>query len=218
MDAGSCAGWPDTGSAAESPARAHRLLGIVRERGVLRVGVARWRDSVYNGKTWTKPARVDKVRQWLTVSCATVTFCVADDADGDVATYNGTTWSGLRRVGIPVYLLSCPSRRFCTAPGPAGTVTFDGTTWTRTPAPHTGQLPSLAALSCTQAGFCAVVGYSDSSGERAAYTRNGSQWSRSVQVFAFDLPNDLVAALSCATPKFCVATNTFGLAAVGTGQ
>jgi len=174
--------------------------------------------SVYNGKTWTKPASVDKVRQWLTVSCATATFCVAGDADGDVATYDGTIWSGLRRIDIPVYLLSCPARRFCAALGPTGTVTFDGTTWTRSPAPKSGQLPALTALSCTPGDSCAVVGFSDSSGGRAAYSFIGGQWSRPVQVFAFDLPSDLAQALSCATPKFCVATNMVGLAAVGTGK
>ena len=177
--------------------------------------------SVFNGTAWTKPARVGKVQQWTTVSCATTRFCVAGDAAGDVATYNGKTWSGPRRIGVmegrvmsSVSSLSCPSTRFCAAVlGMAGAVTFNGTTWTRAP---NSDDPWLTTVSCTGSGFCAALGVSASSGGRVAYTRNGSQWSRPALLFDLDVAIDVVAAISCATPTFCVVTDTYGWVRVGT--
>jgi hypothetical protein len=166
--------------------------------------------SVFNGSAWTSPAPVDKV-QWTSVSCATTRFCVAGNGNGDVATYNGKAWSGLRHVGVTA--VSCPSTRFCAGVGVAGAATFNGTTWTRTP--DSDDL-WLAGVSCTQGGFCAALGVTASSGGRDANTLNGSQWSRPALLFTLDVADEDDSAISCATPTFCVATDTYGLVRVGT--
>jgi hypothetical protein len=166
--------------------------------------------SAFNGSAWTSPAPVDKV-QWTSVSCATTRFCVAGNGNGEVATYNGKTWSGLRHIGVTA--VSCPSTRFCGGVGPAGAATFNGTTWTRTP-----DLDDLwlGAVSCTRGGFCAALGVTATSGGRDANTLNGSQWSRPVLLFTLEVADDVDSAISCATPTFCVATDTYGLVRVGT--
>jgi hypothetical protein len=166
--------------------------------------------SVFNGAAWTSPTRVDNV-QWTAVSCATTRFCVAGDPAGDVATYNGKTWSGRQRVGVTS--VSCPSTRFCAGVGVAGAATFNGTTWTRTPDPDDLW---LAAVSCPRTGFCAALGVTPSSGGRDANTLNGSRWSRPALLFTLEVADDVDSAISCATPTFCVATDTYGLVRVGT--
>jgi hypothetical protein len=179
--------------------------------------------SVWNGKTWTKPVRVDQVKQWLTVSCATTRFCAAGDVAGHVATFNGKTWSGLTTIGIfngnapeAVLSLSCTSPRFCAAALGDSSATFNGTTWARAPASDN---PSLTAVSCAKGGFCAAVG-SVSSGANlssaSAYTLDGHQWSSPTLVFTADGTLDPAVAISCATPKFCIGTDSYGLVTAGT--
>jgi hypothetical protein len=172
--------------------------------------------SVFNGKTWSKPADVDKVVTWTDVSCATRSFCVAGDLSGSVAEYNGKGWSRLRElirdvVTADIPSLSCPSPRFCEAALEGGVATFTGRTWTHAPRSDD---PALGAVSCTQGDFCAGIG-AGPSGEPGAYTLNGRQWSRPVPVFtAWDLESTV--AISCATPAFCMATDAHGLAMEGT--
>jgi hypothetical protein len=172
--------------------------------------------SVWNGKTWTKPVRVDHAQAWLSVSCATASFCAAGDADG-VATYNGKTWSGLRTLGVfngnaqGVFSLSCTSPRFCAAALDVGAALFNGTTWAHTPASDN---PSVTAVSCAKGGFCAAVGFP--AGVPTAYTLDRGQWSSPVDVFTADGSFDPPVAISCATPEFCMATDSFGLVSAAT--
>lgn len=175
--------------------------------------------SAFNGTKWTKPVRVDNDRYWTTVSCATTRFCVAGDDDGNVATYNGRAWSGLRAIGpshgvvkhVGILSLSCASPRFCAVAFGVGVATFNGVKWVYAPASDD---PALIAVSCTQGSFCAGLG-SASSGTPAAFTFNGRQWSRPAGVFTTS-PLAGPTSVSCATAKFCMATDDSGLALAGT--
>ena len=51
------------------------------------------------------------------MSCPTTTFCAAVDADGNVYTYDGTTWSPPQVIdtGGDLTSISCPSTTICVA-------------------------------------------------------------------------------------------------------
>jgi hypothetical protein len=92
---------------------------------------------------WLSPQTIDPAGDLDAVSCPTVTFCVAADTSGSVATWNGTAWSLPRHVlpapteytGDPSSV-SCPDAQFCMVLDGDGDYTiFTGAASTGRPGP-----------------------------------------------------------------------------------
>jgi len=135
------------------------------------------------------------------ISCATSSFCVAADDQGNLFMYDGTSWtqssegtiSGYPDIG-PFDTVSCPTTSFCMAAGTvsveqdddAGTpnttanpevyAIWNGTAWAAVqnlPAiPDSTTADNIESLSCTSSSFC-MAGFSN--GDYATY--NGSTWT-----------------------------------------
>jgi hypothetical protein len=150
---------------------------------------------------WSVPS-IDPGFALYTVSCPTTTSCVAADNDGNVFTYNGTSWSELKDVDPPNQSLtsvSCPTTTFCVAMDQDGNaLTYNGTSWS---APKLVDSDLADSVSCPTTRFCAAV---DQSGN--ALTYNGTSWSAPKGV---DGDNSL-HSVSCATKTFCVAVDNSG--------
>ena len=71
---------------------------------------------VYNSGTWSGPVDTGLFGA-SPPSCTSSTFCVAVDLDGNVATYNGTSWSAPAAIdpGVVLNAVSCASSTFCVA-------------------------------------------------------------------------------------------------------
>jgi hypothetical protein len=101
---------------------------------------------------------------WVSlVSCASATFCAAALGNGDVTTYDGTSWTTPRlidRTNQGFAAISCPSTSFCVAVDRhTRAVTFNGRLWSK---PTTIDTGALASVSCPSASFCvAVDGHGD---------------------------------------------------------
>jgi hypothetical protein len=82
----------------------------------------------YDGTTWSQPAGLpSSAGEPDSVSCPTVSFCVAVDGGGNVVTFDGSSWTApvnidseaAKSLNGPVLILlmsvSCPSATFCVA-------------------------------------------------------------------------------------------------------
>ena len=154
---------------------------------------------------WSSPSTIDASGGGLgDVSCASPTFCVAVDLDGNVLTYDGTSWSGPTSIdsGNALNWVSCPSVGFCAAVDSDGNVlTYDGTSWSPT---SVNPGVNLESVSCTSSAFCAVVG-----DDGNAFTFDGTNWSGPT---AID-PGTIVWSVSCLptmSSTFCMAVASGG--------
>jgi hypothetical protein len=167
--------------------------------------------ATYDGTTWSQPTLLSSsAGEPDSVSCPTVTFCLAVDAeDSSTFRFNGSTW----KPGPSVHEL-VPSTRMgmasvsCSSPGSCTAVnngsdafTFNGTSWSRATAIDPGN--ELSTVSCPSAGFCAAVDYGPN-----VVTFNGSFWTKPS---AID-PGGYLQAVSCASASFCVAIDREGRA------
>ena len=171
----------------------------------------------YDGTTWSQPAGLSSAAgQPDSVSCPTVSFCVAVDADDSaVFLFNGRTWRPAPSINDPapstrtgMASVSCSSPTFCAAVdyGPDA-VTFNGTSGGKPAAIDPGGY--LQAVSCASARFCVAI---DRRGN--AFTFNGSTWSRPVNAD----PNGLSMGeggiswpvVSCPASNFCSAVDGAG--------
>lgn len=211
-----------TGVACSSPTRCI-AVGDYYSEPPMRHGtlVLRW-----NGTTWQRehaPVIAPPGITSVSVSCPTARRCVAVSASGAMV-WNGKRWTSEPRVtGNAV---SCPSAKFCAAVqtdglGLSSEIWRDGR-WTSAGMPlPTPPTPiegiTLSGVSCTSAGFCLAVGeYSygvttaqPSSGHRdltLAERWNGYAWK--LVHPADPAPLAALKAVSCRTPRFCVAVGT----------
>src|ERR1700688_2977797 len=135
------------------------------------------------------------------VSCASVSFCAAVDADGGVLIYNGTSWSARSMIDLSFNLssVSCSSASFCSAVDNGGDAfTWNGAAWS-TPSDIDGS-QFIYSVSCSSAAFCVAV-----DGGRAI-TYHGAAWSTPSDI---DGPNPL-SSVSCPSASFCVAVDKYG--------
>jgi hypothetical protein len=135
------------------------------------------------------------------VSCPRASFCAAVDRDGNVLTYNGSSWSSPVDIDAGNYLssISCPTASFCAAVDESGNVlTYNGSSWS-SPADIDGS-NALESISCSSAIFCAAV---DKSGNVLSY--DGSSWSSD----DIDGTTTLLS-VSCPTAIFCAAVDWNG--------
>lgn len=161
---------------------------------------------------WGEPTHIDSAGATLGgVSCASATFCVAVDSEGNAFTFNGSSWSQPARIdpnGGGLFRVACPSKVLCIAIDHAGNVvTFNGAFWT-TPQ-QVDQFGALNRISCPMSTFCMVV---DDSGYALSF--NGTTWSQpnsidpnGVDDSALGLDN---LAVSCASATQCLAVDGGG--------
>jgi hypothetical protein len=92
--------------------------------------------AIYSGGSWSSPVTIGDSPD--SISCSSVTFCLAVDIDGGYATYDGSSWSSVTSFDPAAALyamrefgptaVSCPTAQFCTAVDSLGNVlTYWGT-------------------------------------------------------------------------------------------
>ena len=140
------------------------------------------------------------------VSCASVSFCMAVLQSGYAAIYNGTSWSRPTRLsssaGQPDSV-SCPTISFCLAVDArdSSAFLFNGSTWSSAPPinePAASAEPGMASVSCSAPGFCAAV---DNGSD--AFTFNGTSWSSATVID----PGNELGTVSCPSASFCAAVD-----------
>ena len=173
--------------------------------------------ATYDGTTWSRPARLSSsAGEPDSVSCPTVSFCLAVDArDSSAFAFNGSTWSSAPASAIlprapnrAWHRYRAPRPSFCAAvDNGANAFTFNGTSWS--PAAVIDPGNELSTVSCPSASFCAAVDYGPN-----VVTFNGVAWSKPS---AID-PAGYLQAVSCATASFCVAIDRKGNALTFNGS
>ena len=164
---------------------------------------------LWNGSTWTVTLVAPSPDKLASVSCASSSFCMADDKSGDAYVWNGTAWStvtsGSALVGGE---LSCPSATFCV--DNLGGI-WQGAGWSATTPlqAYSGyNYGFVVAVTCATASFCmAANGFGNEA------TWNGSSWSA-----ASTIDVSAPASVSCASKAFCMAVNVNGGAFEWTGS
>ena len=173
----------------------------------------------YDGTTWSQPTRLSSAAgQPGSVSCPTVSFCVAVDADDSSAfLFDGTTWRSVPRINDPVpsartgmASVSCSSPRFCAAvDNGSNAFTFNGISWSPARAIDPGN--QLSTVSCPSARFCAAVDYGPN-----VVTFNGSAWTAPVTIDSEAAKSvngpvlEFLMSVSCRSATFCVAGDSTG--------
>jgi hypothetical protein len=158
--------------------------------------------------SWSSPLDVDGSNFISSVSCASVSFCVAVDLHGNALTFNGTIWSAPVNVELSGFsngpnAVSCTSSTFCMATDRLGqAIMFNGSKWSGLR--HTRE---QNAVSCASTTFCMNVGDKiNNHGIIAQYgSFNGKRWSaprRASRHFAN------LGAISCPTSGFCMAVGS----------
>jgi len=154
--------------------------------------------------TWSS---VDSAIGPLSVTCPTVSFCAASDPQGNVALYDGTSWSAPSYVdttGANMNSVSCAASshsEFCAGVDVQGNiVTYNGTTWSQ-PSSIESNGNGLMRVSCTTVTFCVVV---DADG--TAFVFNGSGWSSQIA----DQSGALLWAVNCPAVTYCAAFDLAG--------
>jgi hypothetical protein len=168
--------------------------------------------AVWNGLAFGPPTTLPA--QGLdAVGCATPSFCVAIDGQGDGFYFDGSSWSNRANDWGSVASISCPSVTFCVSVG-VGISTWNGQAWTQ-PQPYGLTSDNLTGVSCASASLCQVV---DASGE--VETWNGSTWTGPGQVpkpAGARAGGVNLSGVSCPTTLFCSAVGSAGLAATWSG-
>jgi hypothetical protein len=157
------------------------------------------------------------------VWCSSKTSCWAleDQGPAEFEHWDGRAWTVMT---VPAFgrndrfdRVTCASDRDCWVTGThgtAGTISghWDGTTWSAVPTPtRHARGDSLGDISCPGVS-CLAVGSTDEPYRPLAERWNGSAW----RVTPIAVPNALLAGVSCATTRYCLAvglhTNSGGRA------
>ncbi len=179
------------------------------------------------GAGWSKQT-INNVHggSFSAVSCASSSFCLAYNFSGTSVTWNGNSWSTPTTVaggtagGTNSYhtldSLTCPSASFCAAAVDIFSVgeemvTWNGSSWSALSSRFSfGRL----VVSCTSGTFCMAAGIAV--GKLDSATWNGSSWTSAASL---DEPStDLIHAVSCASPSFCIAGDILGRALAWNGH
>lgn len=111
---------------------------------------------VYDHGSWSAGAAVGLPFYAQSVSCASTRFCVMVDAGGNVAQFDGTSWTVASGVTADTSgSMSCPAAHFCAATGDEGTAsTYDGVRWS---APVLVDPFGATMVSCASAHLCVTL-------------------------------------------------------------
>jgi hypothetical protein len=164
---------------------------------------------MYNGAGWSAGDLIaTDGTTVLTVSCPTVSYCMAGGYDG-IYTYSAGLWSGPVSAGsVAVTEVSCPTDSFCMTINGSG----DADSWQPVigwsgAAPIDGTGAGIVyPLSCASSSLCAAVGQYD--GNQIVYD-NGT-WEQPGTIASGG--SNTLGSVSCATPTMCVAV---GRGAIG---
>ncbi len=151
-------------------------------------------------RTWGSAASIDGTKVINSVSCASSTFCVAVDANGNAVKYTGTWGSAASIDGTTsIASVSCPSSTFCEAVDASGNaLKYNGSTWSSS---VIDRHQVLEAVSCQSSTFCEAV---DNAGNVLTYN-GSSKWSSS----NVDSTRTM-KSVSCPTATFCAAVDANG--------
>ena len=154
--------------------------------------------------SWSNPLAVDPGSALRSVSCASESFCVAVDGNGEAVLYAGGQWAPPQRIDGDVQLnsVSCTGASWCMAVDQAGdALVYDGARWAQPQRVDPAVFPELTSVSCATPSFCAAV-----DGRGNGLTYNGSRWSAPEQV---DPPGWSPAPVSRDVPSVsCPAVGT----------
>ena len=167
------------------------------------VALVKGKVFTYKGSSWTGPVHVPGEKQLDAVSCATPSFCMAGDEEGDIAEYKAGSWGTPMLVasGEQITSVSCPLETFCAAADSGKRVyTYKAGLWT--PTYFEALVTSYSkSVSCSSETFCGAVSF-DSRG----WTFNGSSWSTPVPVDTAGGPD----GVACVSATFCLAIDDGG--------
>jgi hypothetical protein len=156
---------------------------------------------------WSTPHTIDPgdVSGGLnSISCASATFCVAVDGDGDgvgnALTYNGHHWStvSIDPHGGGINSVSCISSHFCAAVDAKGdALTYKGGKWSAPMKIDPAATGGTNEVSCASASFCVAF---ETNGD--ALTYNGRKWTAPNNINPNSLGDN---AVSCPSARTCIA-------------
>lgn len=148
------------------------------------------------------------------ISCASVSFCAADDTLGNTVIYDGSAWEtpvnlSSNRAIYPYWISCAPNTTFCVAVEANGFTgyswTFSGGTWGPTTTVTNAPFDSV---SCATSTFCMGV---TSNGKSLIY--NGSSWGEPIVADpGLGGSGDVgdFGPVSCPTTSFCAAVDSAG--------
>jgi serine/threonine protein kinase len=170
---------------------------------------------VWNGSTWSTPAKLSTRSGQPSLSCPTASFCMLTDSS-QAWVYRSGQWSAPSKLpgdfqGLGDYFsLSCASPTFCLSVS-QNTITWNGTKWSSNQ--NTVAMGLITGLSCPTAAFCGVVGAPEDSGVGstigATWTPQG--WSGTSTIVGH-LGQDGIGLVSLSCP---VAGNCYALSQEG---
>ncbi|HZL55115.1 MAG TPA: hypothetical protein VFC22_05745 [Solirubrobacteraceae bacterium] len=147
--------------------------------------------------------------KWMSVSCASASFCVSIGAGGEAFDNDGVEWRSLPNAGTGTNAenfssISCPSASTCFALDLSmEVVAYANGSW-GSPLPlipaEEGTVFMGASISCASSRFCAVV---DGAGDAVVYT--GGTWGRARRVTRYG-----ITSVSCPRAGYCVAVDSDG--------
>ena len=161
----------------------------------------------YDGSAWSRPLAIESDTGLDGVSCASQSFCIAIDGEGNAFTYNGGSWSAPDLIDPPVNAqleaVSCATSLFCVAVDEAGhALTYNGAWSSPTDVAGLGYHPELSCAAASPS-FCVAISTTVSGATETQYAliHSGSSWGAPIE-----LPADQeIRSVSCASASFCVA-------------
>ncbi|HEU5269151.1 MAG TPA: hypothetical protein VFU36_04440 [Jatrophihabitans sp.] len=158
------------------------------------MGVGGHSVSSYDGTQWSAPDDVAPNEGLTSISCASVSFCVAVSFQGRAYRFNGTGWDTgtVLNAQAETSAVSCPTSTFCMA-WADGWYRWNGSQWSGT-ASNVGR--NQISVSCVSSTFCqyGTVGYS------AVW--NGTSW-----LSAHAPSNHRVVSVSCPAAFACIVSD-----------
>jgi hypothetical protein len=145
---------------------------------------------------------------WVGVVVAVIALLCSGRAVGDA-------WVASRLAQPPLptgqlSAVSCPSTRFCAALGQSSrgplAMTWDGRAWSlRAPPAVSAGSSTTLALSCASARFCVAMPLGSPRGTRVVFdVWDGVRWSAGGLPSSVTRPGEVVNAVTCRSPRFCV--------------
>ncbi len=160
----------------------------------------------YEDGIWSAPRRIEP-GSLMSVSCSSVSFCVAADVNGVVYTYRDKQWSSGSKLpgatGVDVYSVSCTTSEFCMAVGLAGEdfglgwySKYTNGQWSPGSTFKLAPNSFLQGVSCASTTLCVAV---DQSGDSYVYT---GHWEAGQKITSVtETPS-----VSCPSESSCFAT------------
>ena len=153
--------------------------------------------------------------QFTSISCPTISWCMAVDNQGNAYNYNTGNWSSANPVSsYSLNSISCPSTAFCMAvDSQANAYKFNGTTWSFSAKVSDFSDDPSYGVSCTSSVFCMAL----NSIINHAPIFNGNSWNLNV-VSGIDGSNsNYLKSVSCSSPLFCIVGSNLGNVSVYNG-